>query len=164
MQRTQTMALDAGTKAPAFAAPTDGNGTFALKDAKGSWLVLYFYPKDDTSGCTAQACDFRDSMKPITKMGVAVVGVSPDSVKRHDAFKAKYDLNFTLVSDEDHAICEAYDTWKEKSMYGRKYMGVERTTYIIDPKGKIAATFAKVSVPGHVAAVMEKLVELGATA
>jgi len=156
------MALTEGTKAPAFTAATDGNGTFALSQAKGSWLVLYFYPKDDTSGCTAEACGFRDNMKVLTSLGVSVLGVSPDSPKKHDAFKTKYDLNFALVSDEDHAVCEAYDTWKEKSMYGRKYMGVERTTYIIDPKGKIAATFAKVSVPGHVDAVIARLKELGA--
>jgi peroxiredoxin Q/BCP len=156
------MALTEGTKAPAFTAATDGNGTFALSQAKGSWLVLYFYPKDDTSGCTAEACGFRDNMKVLTSLDVKVVGVSPDSPKKHDAFVKKYDLNFALVSDEDHAVCEAYDTWKEKSMYGRKYMGVERTTYIIDPKGKIAATFAKVSVPGHVDAVIARLKELGA--
>jgi peroxiredoxin Q/BCP len=156
------MALKEGTKAPAFTAATDGNGTFALSQAKGSWLVLYFYPKDDTSGCTAEACGFRDNMKVLTSLDVKVVGVSPDSPKKHDAFVEKYDLNFALVSDEDHAVCEAYDTWKEKSMYGRKYMGVERTTYIIDPKGKIAATFAKVSVPGHVDAVIARLKELGA--
>jgi len=156
------MALTEGTKAPAFTAATDGNGTFALSQAKGSWLVLYFYPKDDTSGCTAEACGFRDNMKVLTSLDVKVVGVSPDSPKKHDAFVKKYDLNFALVSDEDHAVCEAYDTWKEKSMYGRKYMGVERTTYIIDPKGKIAATFAKVSVPGHVDAVIARLKELSA--
>jgi peroxiredoxin Q/BCP len=156
------MALTEGTKAPAFTAATDGNGTFALSQAKGSWLVLYFYPKDDTSGCTAEACGFRDNMKVLTSLDVKVVGVSPDSPKKHDAFVKKYDLNFALVSDEDHSVCEAYDTWKEKSMYGRKYMGVERTTYIIDPKGKIAATFAKVSVPGHVDAVIARLKELGA--
>jgi peroxiredoxin Q/BCP len=156
------MALTEGTKAPAFTAATDGNGTFALSQAKGSWLVLYFYPKDDTSGCTAEACGFRDNMKVLTSLDVKVVGVSPDSPKKHDAFVKKYDLNFALVSDEDHSVCEAYDTWKEKSMYGRKYMGVERTTYIIDPKGKIAATFAKVSVPGHVDAVIARLKELSA--
>jgi peroxiredoxin Q/BCP len=156
------MALAEGSKAPAIKAATDGNGTFSLASVKGSWLVLYFYPKDDTSGCTAEACGFRDTMQDITAMGVTVVGVSPDTPKKHDAFKKKYDLNFALVSDEDHAVCEAYDTWKEKSMYGRKYMGVERTTYIIDPKGKIAATFAKVSVPGHVDAVIARLKELSA--
>jgi len=149
---------------PLFTAPTDSNGTFSLSDAKGSWVVLYFYPKDDTSGCTAEACDFRDNMRRLKRKGVMVVGVSPDSPKKHDKFKEKYDLTFPLVSDEDHSICEAYGVWKEKSMYGRKYMGVERTTLIIDPKGKIAHTFSKVSVPGHVDAVLATLKELGAFA
>ena len=156
------MALQPGTKAPKVKALTDGGGKFALSALKGSWVVLYFYPKDDTSGCTAEACDFRDSMSDLTKRGVSVVGVSPDSPASHDKFKAKYDLNFTLVSDEDHAVCEAYDTWKQKAMYGRTYMGVERTTYIIDPAGKIAATFEKVKVNGHVDQVRASLAELGA--
>lgn len=156
------MALQPGIKAPSIKGLTDGGGTFALSSLKGSWVVLYFYPKDDTSGCTAEACDFRDAMSDLTKHGVTVVGVSPDSPKSHDKFKAKYDLNFTLVSDEDHAICEAYETWKQKSMYGRTYMGVERTTYIIDPAGKVAATFEKVKVSGHVQQVRASLAELGA--
>jgi peroxiredoxin Q/BCP len=156
------MALQPGIKAPAVKALTDGGGKFALSSLKGSWVVLYFYPKDDTSGCTAEACDFRDSMAELTKRGVSVVGVSPDSPASHDKFKAKFDLNFTLVSDEDHAVCEAYDTWKQKSMYGRTYMGVERTTYIIDPTGKIAATFEKVKVNGHVDQIRSWLAELGA--
>lgn len=158
------MALAEKSKAPAFTAPTDGGGTFSLKQAKGQWLVLYFYPKDDTSGCTAEACDFRDSMARLASAGILVVGVSPDSVKSHDKFKAKYDLPFMLVSDEDHTVCEAYDTWKQKSMYGRTYMGVERTTYIIDPKGIIRKTFEKVSVKGHVDAVIHELTTLGAIA
>lgn len=149
------MALTPGTKAPSIN---------ALKNAKGSWVVLYFYPKDDTSACTAEACDFRDSMKRITKSGALVIGVSPDSVKSHDKFIQKYDLNFPLVSDEDKTICEAYDVWKEKSMYGRKYMGVERTTYLIDPKGKIVHTWEKVKVKGHVDDVLGVLKELGAAA
>lgn len=156
------MALTVSTKAPQFSAPTSGGGTFNLKDAKGSWLVLYFYPKDDTTGCTAEACDFRDNMNRIKRTGTLVVGVSPDSVKRHDNFIKKFNLTFPLVSDEDHSICVAYDTWKEKSMYGRKYMGVERTTYIINPKGTIVHVFEKVKVPGHVDAVLATLKELGA--
>jgi peroxiredoxin Q/BCP len=158
------MALAEKCKAPAFTAFTDGGGTFSLKQAKGHWLVLYFYPKDDTSGCTAQACDFRDSMGRLAAAGVMVAGVSPDGVKSHDKFKAKYDLPFLLLSDEDHAICTAYDTWKEKSMYGRKYMGVERTTYVIDPKGVIRKTYEKVSVKGHVSTVLAHLQVLGAVA
>lgn len=156
------MALADGTKAPAFKGATDGNGSFALKDCKGLWTVLYFYPKDDTTACTAEACDFRDSMKRLKRKGVQVVGVSPDSVVSHDKFKNKFDLTFPLLSDPDHSICESFDVWKEKSMYGRTYMGVIRTTYIIDPKGVIARTFEKVKVKGHVDAVFEALSELGA--
>jgi len=155
------MALTEGTKAPAFTAASDGGDTFALKDVKGKWCVLYFYPKDDTTGCTAEACDFRDSLSQLASNNVTVVGVSPDSVKSHDKFKTKYSLPFTIVSDEDHAVCEAYDTWKQKSMYGRTYMGVERTTYIIDPKGTIRKVYAKVSVKGHVDAVLADLTALG---
>jgi len=156
------MALAEGTKAPAFKGATDSNGSFATKDLRSSWTVLYFYPKDDTSGCTAEACDFRDSMTRLKRKGVRVVGVSPDSLASHEKFKKKYELPFPLLSDPDHAICEAFDVWKEKSMYGRKYMGVERTTYIIDPKGIVVRTFEKVKVPGHVDAVLDALKELGA--
>ena len=155
------MALEQGKKAPAFTAPTQGDGKFAMKDAAGSWLVLYFYPKDNTSGCTAQACDFRDNMKRLAKADVQVVGVSPDSPKSHDNFTSKHDLNFTLVSDVDKKVCEKYDVWKEKSMYGRKYMGVVRSTYLINPKGKIVAVWEKVKVKGHVDAVIAELEEQG---
>jgi len=156
------MALTAGTTAPAISAPTQGDGTWKLKDAKGQWVVLYFYPKDDTSGCTAEACDFRDSMKRLKKLQVQVVGVSPDSTKSHDKFASKYDLTFPLLSDEDKTICQAYDVWKQKSMYGRTYMGVERTTYLINPKGKIAHVWEKVKVKGHVDEVLATLADLGA--
>jgi peroxiredoxin Q/BCP len=156
------MALAEGTKAPVVSGVTNGNGTFSTKECKGAWTVLYFYPKDATSGCTAEACDFRDSMKRLTKLDVRVVGVSPDGVTSHDKFITKYDLNFPLLADEDHAFCEAFDTWKEKSMYGRKYMGVERTTYIINPKGVIVKTYEKVKVPGHVDAIIKDLAELTA--
>ena len=154
------MALAEGTKAPSFKGPTDGAGTISLASCKGSWLVLYFYPKDATSGCTTEACDFRDSMKRLTKLDVKVIGVSPDSAKSHDAFVAKHELNFPLLADTEKEVCQSYDVWKEKSMYGRTYMGVERTTYIIDPKGKIARVFEKVKVPGHVDAVIAALQEL----
>ncbi len=146
------MALDPGKKAPAFS---------GLKDAKGQWLVLYFYPKDNTSGCTTEACDFRDSMKRLSSKKVVVIGVSPDSAKSHDKFIEKYDLNFTLIADEDKKVCEKYDVWKEKSMYGRKYMGVVRTTYLIDPKGKIVHTWPKVKVKGHVDDVLDVLGQNG---
>jgi peroxiredoxin Q/BCP len=149
------MALAEGTKAPMVSGATNGNGTFSTKECKGAWTVLYFYPKDATSGCTAEACDFRDSMKRLTKLGVRVVGVSPDSVASHEKFITKYDLNFPLVSDEDHAICEAFDTWKEKSMYGRKYMGIERSTFLIGADGGIRRIWRKVKVPGHAAEVLK---------
>jgi peroxiredoxin Q/BCP len=149
------MALAEGTKAPMVSGATNGNGTFSTKECKGAWTVLYFYPKDSTSGCTAEACDFRDSMKRLTKLGVRVVGVSPDSVASHEKFITKYDLNFPLVSDEDHAICEAFDTWKEKSMYGRKYMGIERSTFLIGADGGIRRIWRKVKVPGHAAEVLK---------
>jgi len=154
------MALPEGTKAPSFKGSTDGAGSISLTSYKGSWLVLYFYPKDATSGCTAQACDIRDSMNRLTERDVKVIGVSPDSVASHDSFKAKYELNFPLLADTDKEVCQSYDVWKEKSMYGRKYMGVERTTYIIDPKGKIVRVFEKVKVPGHVDALIAALDQL----
>jgi peroxiredoxin Q/BCP len=154
------MALTEGVTAPSFKGTTNGEETVSLASLKGSWVVLYFYPKDSTSGCTAQACDFRDNMKRLSSMDVKIIGVSPDSVKSHDAFVSKYDLNFPLLADPEKQVCQEYDVWKEKSMYGRTYMGVERTTYIIDPKGKIARVFEKVKVPGHVDAVMAALQEL----
>lgn len=157
------MALAPGTKAPSISAETQAGGSWSLKDAKGSWLVLYFYPKDNTSGCTSQACDFRDAMPRLSSASVTVVGVSPDSVTSHDSFVKKHDLNFTLLSDPTSAICEAYDVWKEKSMYGRKYMGVVRTTYLINPSGKIVHVWDKVSVKGHVDDVIATLAEQGIT-
>jgi peroxiredoxin Q/BCP len=150
---------DSGDKAPAFALPTDtlgsGAGSLAMKNLKGQTVVLYFYPKDNTSGCTKQAEGFRDAIADFTAAGAVVVGVSPDSVKSHDKFKAKFDLPFALVSDEDKTLCQAYGVWVEKSMYGRKYMGVERSTFIIDGKGKICGAWRKVKVPGHVEVVLD---------
>ena len=154
------MALDEGKKVPSFKGMMDDGSMFASKDLKSFWTVLYFYPKDDTSSCTAEACSFRDSMNRIIKDNVRVIGVSPDSVKSHLKFKTKYELNYPLLSDPDHSICEAFFVWKEKSMYGRKYMGVERTTYIINPKCTVAYTFEKVKVAGHVDAVILALKEL----
>jgi len=149
------MSLEPGDKAPAFTLPTDGGGKIKLADLKGKTVVLYFYPKDDTSGCTAEACSFRDNMGRLTKAGAVVIGVSRDSVAKHDKFKAKYDLNFTLASDEDGKVCEAYGTWIEKSMYGRKYMGIDRATFLIDSKGVIRKIWRKVKVPGHVEEVLQ---------
>ena len=147
--------IDIGDKAPAFSGTTDGGGKLSLKDLKGKKVVLYFYPKDDTPGCTTEAQAFRDALGDFAKLGAEVVGVSKDSVKRHDNFKAKYDLPFTLVSDEDGAICEAYGVWVEKMNYGRTYMGIERSTFLIDGTGAIAKIWRKVRVKGHVDAVLE---------
>lgn len=150
-----------GDKAPDFTAPTDGGGTLTLGSLKGKNVVLYFYPKDDTPGCTREACGFRDNMTALAGAGTVVVGVSKDSVRRHDNFKAKYDLPFQLVADEDGAICEAYGVWVEKQNYGRTYMGIERATFLIDRKGVIREVWRKVRVNGHVEAVSEAAAALG---
>ena len=125
-----------------------------MKDFAGKALVLYFYPKDDTSGCTAEAKDFAALLADFAKAGALVAGVSPDPVKKHDKFRDKYELNFPLLSDESKSMLEAYGVWVEKSMYGRKYMGVERTTFLIDGKGRIAKIWRKVKVPGHAQEVL----------
>ncbi len=148
------MSLDVGDKAPTFNGATDGGGKVSLKDFKGKKVVLYFYPKDDTPGCTTEACGFRDSFPDFSKIDAAIVGVSKDSVKRHDNFKAKYELPFTLLSDEDGSVCEAYGVWVMKKNYGREYMGIERSTFLIDETGKIAGVWRKVRVKGHVDEVL----------
>jgi peroxiredoxin Q/BCP len=139
-----------GSRAPSFSAP-DGNGTtISLSGFRGkSTVVLYFYPKDNTSGCTREACGFRDSGEEFKTAGIQVIGVSPDSAASHRRFADKYELPFPLVADEDRQICESYGVWQEKSMYGRKYMGVARTTFVIDRQGKIAHVFEKVKTAGH---------------
>lgn len=154
------MALEIGDKAPAFSMMGDNGTKIDSKELKGKNIVLYFYPKDDTSGCTAQACGFRDSLKDFKKLDAVIVGVSRDSVTSHDKFKKKYDLNFPLGSDESGKVTEAYGVWVEKSMYGRKYMGIERSTFLIDGKGVIRALWRKVKVPGHVDEVKKALKEL----
>ena len=147
-----------GSKAPAFRLPSDAGTPVALKDFAGRTVVLYFYPKDDTTGCTTEACDFRDNWRAVQAAGAVVLGVSPDGVTSHQKFKKKYELPFTLLADADHAVAEAYGAWGEKSMYGRKYYGVLRSTFIIDPRGKIARVFAKVKPRGHAAEVLAALV------
>ncbi len=147
--------VEVGKKAPAFKMAADGGGTVALKDLKGRKVVLYFYPKDDTPGCTKEACGFRDALPDFTRIDATVIGVSKDSVAKHDKFKAKYELPFTLASDENGSVCEAYGTWVEKSMYGKKYMGIERATFLIDETGVVRGEWRKVKVPGHVEAVLE---------
>jgi len=151
------MALNIGDKAPNFEMEIEEGKKISLSDYKGKKLVLYFYPKDDTSGCTKEACGFRDNMEDITKTGTDVLGVSPDDLKSHDKFKAKYDLNFNLASDPDHSVAEAYGAWGEKNMYGRKYMGIIRSTFLIDEKGRIAETWYKVRVSGHVEEVIKTI-------
>ena len=146
--------LEIGDIAPDFTLPTDGSGELTLSSIRGQQVVLYFYPKDDTSGCTKEACDFREKIQEFEKAGVVVLGLSPDSVQRHNKFKAKYDLPFSLIADEEKVALEAYGVWVEKSMYGRKYMGVERSTFLIDAEGRIKASWRKVKVPGHVDAVL----------
>ncbi len=150
-----TNQLKIGAKAPDFKLPTDGGETLKLSDLKGQQVVLYFYPKDDTSGCTKEAMEFNALRKQFEKAGALIVGLSPDSVKSHDKFKAKYDLDFTLASDETKATLEAYGVWVEKSMYGRKYMGVERTTVLVGEDGKIKQIWNKVKVDGHAKDVLE---------
>ena len=136
---------------------TEGNEKeFSLNDFKGQKVILYFYPKDNTSGCTQEACDFRDNINRLTSYAT-VIGVSPDSIKSHKSFKEKQSLNFILLSDPEHKLAEDFEVWKEKSMYGRKYMGIERTTFIIDKNGKIEKEWRKVKVKGHVDEVIEYL-------
>ena len=154
------MTVSIGDAAPNFAAPTDGDGKLDLSALKGRKVVLYFYPKDDTSGCTKEACGFRDAMPDFSKIDAEILGVSKDSVKSHDKFKAKYDLPFSLVSDEDGSICERYGVWVEKSMYGKKYMGIERSTFLIDEMGVVQRAWRKVKVPGHVEEVLKAAQDL----
>lgn len=147
--------LEVGARAPEFELERDGGGRVELSKFKGKSLVLYFYPKDDTSGCTQEAVEFNALREEFATAGAEVVGVSPDSVARHNRFKAKHGLELALMSDESKTMLEAYGVWKEKSMYGRKYMGVERTTFLIDGKGAVREIWNKVKVPGHAAAVLE---------
>ena len=149
-----TAALAVGSKAPGFTLPGDAAGPLSLSELSGQKLVLYFYPKDDTSGCTQEAIDFNRLKGDFTAAGTRIIGVSPDPVKSHDKFRAKHGLDFTLLADEGKAMLEAYGVWTEKSMYGRKYMGVERTTFLIDAHGKIAKIWSKVKVPDHAAEVL----------
>ena len=147
--------LTTGDTAPDFDLPTDGDGRVKLSDFAGKIFVLYFYPKDDTSGCTSEAQGFTAAAADFKKAGAAVIGVSKDSVRSHDKFKAKYDLDLVLASDESGEMVERYGAWVEKSMYGRKYMGVDRSTFLIGPDGAIKQVWRKVKVPGHVDAVLK---------
>jgi peroxiredoxin Q/BCP len=142
--------LKIGDRAPSFSLKDSFGNKVSLKDYSGKIVVLYFYPKDNTSGCTKEACDFRDSFPEFKKLNAVVLGVSADSEKSHQGFTAKYKLPFTLLADPDKEVIQNYDVWKEKSLYGKKYMGIERTTFVIDEKGKILKIFPKVKVEGHV--------------
>ncbi len=146
--------LQPGDMAPEFSLPGDGGSIVALNTLLGQKIILYFYPKDDTSGCTLEAKSFNDLRAEFTKANAQIIGVSPDSVASHDKFKKKYDLSFALASDESKAMLEAYSVWVEKRMYGRKYMGVERTTVLIGTDGKVAHVWNKVKVPGHAEEVL----------
>ncbi len=151
------MALNIGDPAPDFDLPTDGGGHVRLSALAGAPVVVYFYPKDDTSGCTREAQAFTALLPEFEKRGARVIGISPDGVKAHEKFRAKYDLAVTLAADEDKSVLGAWGVWVEKAMYGRKYMGVERTTVLVDAAGKVAAIWRKVKVPGHAEAVLKAL-------
>jgi peroxiredoxin Q/BCP len=150
-------ALTVGDKAPEFALPNEAGETVKLKDFKGRQVVLYFYPKDDTPGCTKEACSFRDSLEPIKKAGAVVLGVSLDGRESHQKFIAKHRLPFPLLSDEDATVSKAYGVYKQKNMYGKKFWGIERSTFVIDPAGRVKAIFHKVKVDGHVDEVLAAL-------
>ena len=148
------MSVDVGNTIPDFSLPTDGGGNVSSGDLKGRKTVIYFYPKDDTSGCTKEAQGFRDALGDFEAAGTTIIGISRDSVASHDKFKGKHGLSFTLASDEAGGVCEAFGVWVEKSMYGKKYMGIERSTFLVDAEGTIREAWRKVKVPGHVDAVL----------
>ena len=148
------MSLTIGDKAPDFTIATDGGGTFCLSEMMGHNVIIYFYPKDDTPGCTKEACEFRDSLPDFSKSSSKIIGISKDTVAKHDKFKSKYELPFTLGADVEGAVCEAYGTWVEKSMYGRQYMGIERATFLVDREGVVQGIWRKVKVKGHVEEVL----------
>ena len=154
---TRRITLEPGDVAPAFSVLSDSDAEVSLATFRGKKVVLYFYPRDDTSGCTAEACGFRDIWRAVTRAGAVVLGVSPDSVASHRKFKAKHDLPFLLLADPDHVVAEAYGVWGEKSMYGRKYQGVFRTTFVIDKRGRILRVFEKVKPKEHAAEVLAVL-------
>ncbi len=150
------MALDVGDSVPSFKLPSSSGKDVSLSDFKGKKIVLYFYPKDDTPGCTTEACDFRDNLKNYEDVNAVIIGVSKDALNSHDKFIKKYNLPFELLADEEGKLLDAFGVWKEKSMYGKTFLGVERSTFLIDESGKIVKAWRKVSVPNHVATVLEE--------
>ncbi|MBC9176540.1 peroxiredoxin [Pseudoroseomonas ludipueritiae] len=155
------MSIEEGLPAPAFELPASGGRTVSLAAMKGRPFVLYFYPKADTSGCTKEACDFQEALPALGGLGLDVIGISPDPMKPIEKFAEKYNLTFPLASDSEKTTAEAYGTWVEKSMYGRKYMGMERATFLIDAEGKVARVWRKVKVPGHAGEVLKAAKALG---
>ncbi|MGS1096090.1 thioredoxin-dependent thiol peroxidase [Aquamicrobium terrae] len=155
MTATKEIELKIGDEAPQFSLPKDGGDVIRLADFTGRPVVVYFYPKDDTAGCTSEAIDFTRLKPEFDKAGAAVIGISPDSARKHDKFKAKHELSIALAADEEHKAIEAYGVWVEKQMYGRSYMGVERATFLVGRDGRIAAIWRKVRVKGHAEAVLE---------
>ncbi len=152
--------IEAGSKAPAFTLTADDGTKVRLSELKGSPVVLYFYPKDDTPGCTREACAFRDQKAALKKLGAKVFGISPDDVASHEKFRDKYDLNFLLLADPGHKMAEKYGAWREKNMYGKKKMGIQRSTYLIDADGKVAKLWKSVKVDGHDEHVLKAIAEL----
>ena len=152
--------ISIGDNAPQFTLSTNGGGQFSLADAAGKYLILYFYPKDDTPGCTKEAIGFSEERAAFEAQNAMVVGVSRDTVKKHDKFISKYDSRIPLIADEDGSLCEAFDTWVEKQMYGKTYMGIERATFLISPEGKLLQIWRKVKVPGHVEDVLATVTAL----
>lgn len=150
--------VEKGSPAPEFSLPSDDGGEVSLVSLRGKKVVLYFYPKDDTPGCTIQACDFRDSIPRFEGLDAVILGVSADSLESHAKFREKYDLNFPLLSDQDHAVSEAYGVWKEKQLFGRPSMGIERSTFLIDEVGDVAEVMRKVDAKGH-AEMLAKLLD-----
>ena len=152
--------IEAGQRAPAFTLPADDGTELRLSDLKGQPVVLYFYPRDNTPGCTREACAFRDQQAKLKQHGVIVLGVSTDSVTSHGKFRGKYRLNFPLLADVDHCVAEKYGAWREKNMYGKKSMGIQRSTFLIDPDGKVAKVWKRVKVDGHDQQVLDALAEM----
>ena len=152
--------LTQGSAAPDFSLPDQNGDKHRLSDYRGQWVVLYFYPKDMTSGCTTEACNFRDEFPAFGKVNAVILGISKDSIKLHEKFAKKYQLPFPLLSDENNTVCETYGTWQEKSMYGKKYMGIVRSTYLIDREGKIAKVYSKVNVKEHAAQLLRDFTSL----